>query len=89
MEDSRPLERCSYEIESELYPILPHQHMVLTMLGLAGGAVTQLGVQGHLSAKLVLYFSAVTAGFISSFEIAVGLVDAIRRLLLPILHCLG
>lgn len=57
-----------------------------TVLGLAGGAVAQLGVERLLSAQLVLDLAAVAAGLVSSLEILIGLVDLVWSTLLPVLN---
>lgn len=55
------------------------------MLGLASGAMAQLGVKRLLSAQLVLDLAAVAAGLVSSLEVLVGLVDLVGSTLLPVL----
>ena len=59
-----------------------------TVLGLASGAMAQLGVERLLSAQLVLDLAAVTACLVSGLEVLVLLVDLVRCTLLPILDWL-
>lgn len=59
------------------------------MLGLASGAMAQLGVEGLFSTQLVLDLAAVAAGLVSGLELLVGVVDAVRCTLLPVLGGLG
>jgi len=56
---------------------------------LTGGAVAQLAVEGNVPAELVLDLSAVATGLVLDVELAVVLVDAVRRALLPLVLALG
>lgn len=62
----------------------PIKMMLLTVLGLTGGAMAQLAVQRLPSAELVLDFSAMAVGLILDIEVVGLLVDTVRCALFPL-----
>lgn len=55
------------------------------MKGLAGGAVTELGVQWLVPTQLILDPATVTAALIDDFEVGIVFVHLVGRAIFPII----